>query len=165
MEEQKSQWIHHQQPAAQSCCSTRQAGPFLSLFPGFVPGFCLPQARALPHSGKVMQCLQQRKLGQMPPAASYLHQAALRTRPGLHPGPPGRSLAPSLAPPACSQTTSLRRKQQEAQPRAHTSQKLPPSLQTTCLGGCDPFLASPREAGVTPKATEPSTAELQLSNI
>lgn len=150
MEEQRGQWVHHQCPQLpQSCCRTIPG--LLSLFPRFVPGFCLPQARALPLSGRVMQCLQQRKQGQMPPAASYLHQAALRAHPGLHPGPPGRWLAPSLAPPACSQTTSLRRKQQEAQPRAHISQKLPPSLQTTCLGGCDPFLASPWEAGVTPK--------------
>lgn len=144
----------------QSSCSTGQAGPFLgfcSFSQVLFLGLYSPRLVPCPVQGRTGSAssssghFSRGKLGQMPPAAWYLHQAALRTPPGLHPGPPGRSLAPSLAPPTCSQTTSLRRKQQEAQPRAHTSQKLPPSLQTTSLGGCDPFLASPRETGVTPK--------------
>lgn len=120
-------------PAAALEQSTGQAGPLrahtseqcLGLsFPRLAAclsqgGLCSPVSSSVQFSGK--------KLGQMSPAASYLHQAALRTHPGHHPGPPGRSLAPNLAPPMCSQTTSLRKEQHVAQPRAPTSQNLLPS--------------------------------------
>lgn len=125
-------------------------------FPGLLP--CLSQGGL---SSTVRSSVQfsMKKLGQISPAGSYLPQAALRTHPGHHPGLPGRLLAPSLALLMCSQTTSLRIKQQAAQPRAPTSQKLPPSLQTMSLGGFVPSLLPTREAGVTPKQQSQAPSE------
>lgn len=138
-------------------------------FPSLVP--CLSQGGlSTPESSSVQ--FSMKKLGQMSPAASYLHQAALRTHPGHHPVPPGRWPAPSLAPPTCSQTTTLRRKQQAAQARAPTSQKLLPSLQTMSLGGLCLLLAPYTGGWGDPKArakrclkgsTDSSTAESQLN--
>lgn len=128
-------------------------------------GFVLPWTLALPKSGRARQSCEQLGADQHEEAGadvstgSYLHQAALRTHPGHHPGPPGRLPAPSLAPPTCSQTTSLTKNQQTAQPRAPTSQKLPPSLQTMSLGGSALSLLPTQEAGVTPKQQSQALSE------